>query len=78
MMGRLDISVGEALTLDFGSGHDPTVLRFSPMLGSALGMSLLKIYSLSSAPSSARMCVHAHKQHSFSLSQKKEEICFST
>ena len=26
------------LTLDFGSGHDLTVVRSSPMLGSVLGM----------------------------------------
>ena len=34
-------------TLDFGRGHDLTVMRSSPTLGSMLGMELLWILSLS-------------------------------
>ena len=40
----------KCLTLDFSSDHDLTVLRLSPMLGSALGGDYLR-FSLSPSPS---------------------------
>ena len=61
------------LTLDFGSGHDLRVVRFSPELGSRLtprwAWSLLKILSLPLLLPLPPARVHTH---SLSLKKKKE------
>ena len=61
------------LTLDFGSGHDLSVVRFSPELGSRLtprwAWSLLKILSLPLLLPLPPAHVRAHSHY---LSQKKK------
>ena len=59
----------EHLTLDFGSGHDLSVMRLSLELGSALSGNLLEILSLS--PS-----LRPYPAHSLSLKQINKKICF--
>ena len=51
-------SLVKCLTLDFGSGHDPTVVRSSPVLGSLLAAwNLSGILSLSLSLPIPHSCV---------------------
>ena len=62
----------ESPTLDFSLGHDLGVIRLSPLLSSALDMSLLVIFSPSfSAPSP----LHMHTRIlTFSNNNKKKIV----